>query len=299
MSDLNIDPNLEGLETPPESNATPPDWTSTFLDIDEDIEVVGEGVAPPEGAEIPPDEVAELREKLKEQQARISELTTTRQVEAAMKPVVDQINQLQQPQQQAAQQPGESDAEFKTRIDENYLETGLTGAIDEVFARRLRPEIQRLLQNNLYSSRRFVMLDPEKGPLYSKYKQEVEAHIAQLPPQEKLYSPEVYDTAVATIAARHGDEIINEKLAQALEAEREKIKEELKAELGVAAAPTAKPTFSATTPNQPPPDRAAGGNRMSPAQLQVRFPQHVKDAAARGIPAHRYFKYLAKKGLLK
>ena len=302
MSDLNqaLPEEVTEPELNPNTNAPPPDWTSTFLDEDEDIEI-GDIGTPPEGEPAGPkeDEVEALKLQLKEQQERLQALQVQKAAEQAIQPMMEQLGQQLQPkQQQPVQQPGESDDEFRKRLDENYLETGITSAMDEYFARRLRPEVQRLLQNNLYTSRRLAMLDPEKGPLYQKYQREVEERIAQLPPQSKLYNPEVYDEAIAQVAAKHGDEIINERLQQALETEREKIKAELMEELG-SAAPKRRPVHSATPAQQAPPVARTAGRKMSLEQLKVKFPQHAQEAAARGIPAHQYFRILAKKGMLK
>jgi len=299
MSDIDL--NLpEEVTDPgnPTTNAPPPDWTSTFLDADEDIEIGDVGDIPPgETKPAETDEVIELQKKLQDQQERLSALQAQNAAQQAIQPLVEQLGQMQ-PQAQPIQQPGESDETFRKRLDENYLETGLTSAMDEYFARRLRPEVQRLLQNNLYTSRRLVALDPEKGPLYKKYQREVEDHITQLPPQAKLYNPEVYDEAVAQVAARHGDEIINERLQQALETEREKIKAELLKEMGHTT-PTTKPVHSATPTQQAPPVSRASGRKMSLDQLKSKYPEHVKDASARGIPVHVYFRTLAKRGMLK
>lgn len=301
MSDLNqaLPEEVAEPEVNPNTNAPPPDWTSTFLDEDEDIEI-GDviGLPPETPAGTPNDEVATLQAQLKEQQERLQALQIENTARNAIQPVVEQLSQLQPKQPvQAVQQPGESDDAFRKRIDESYLETGLVSSMDEYFARRLRPEVQRLLQNNLYTSRRLAMLDPEKGPLYKKYQREVEDHIAQLPPQDKLYNPEVYDNAVAAVAAKHGDEIIDERVQRALEAEREKIKEELLKEMGHTA--PGRPVHNATPTQQAPPAARTSGRKISLEQLKMKYPEHVQAAAARGIPTHVYFRTLAKKGMLK
>lgn len=277
-----------------------PDWNSTFLDEDDDIEIISGGVPPQEAPAALPEGVEELRRQLKEQQDRIERLTQENQQRNMLEPVMSQLQQMQQQQQMPQREPGESEEEFRKRLDDNYLETGITGAMDEYFARRLRPEVQRLLQNNLYTSRRLAMLDPEKGPLYQKYRQEVEQYVQNLPPQQRLYSPTVYEDAITAVSARHGDEIINERLQQALEQERERIKEELRKEMGLASAPkraarSATPIQGAPGPGSP----RTGAVKMSLEQLRIKYPEHSKAALARGVPEHVYFKTLAKKGLLK
>lgn len=299
MSDLEIEGLPQEVVEPENqtTNAPPPDWSSTFLDIDEDIEI-GEGLEEEPtgtGSQPPSDEVETLRQQLKDQQERMQQLQMQSAAQQAIQPLVEQLNQPKP--QQAQQQPGEPYEEFRKRLDENYLETGITSTMDEYFARRLQPEVQRLLQNNMYMSKKFVSRDPEKGPLYQKYQREVDELVQTLPPQDRLYNPDVYDEAVARVAAKHGDEIINDRVQQQLEAEREKIKEEIRKELGVQ--PTRKPTYNATSNLQPPPQSRTGGRKMSLEQLRQKYPQHVKDAAARGIPAHMYFRTLARKGMLK
>ena len=298
MSSPIVNPEELNIEEPAPEALAPPDdlFRSTFLDENEDIEIDEAGTPPPEVKTV--EEVAELeslKTQLQAQQAKIAELNTRGQIREELAPLLSQLGQPQQ-QQQIVQQPQETDEAFGKRLDDSYLETGITGAMDEYFARRLRPEVQRLMQNNLYTSRRLAMLDPEKGPLYTKYRVDVDNYIAQLPPQKKLYSPDIYDEAINTVSMQHGDEILKEQVAQALEAEREKIKEELRKELG---APTSRPAHSATSTQQPAPVPRATGTRMSLAQLKGRYPEHVKDAFNKGIPIHTYFKYLAKKGELK
>ena len=168
MSSPVIDPSELDIEEPSPDALAPPDdlFRSTFLDEDEDIEIDEAGTPPPVKTAEEAAEIEKLKTQLQAQQVRINELNTRGQIREELAPLLTQLGQPQQ--QQAVQQPQESDDAFNKRIDDSYLETGLAGAIDEVFARRLRPEVQRLMQNNLYTSRRLAMLDPEKGPLYTK-----------------------------------------------------------------------------------------------------------------------------------
>lgn len=291
MSD-EYDPQI----TDEQGNAIPPDFGSTFLNMEEDIEVAGEG----EVDEKTPAEMDLLKQQVAKQQELIAKLETKQTVDSAvagaLAPVLDRLGQPAH--QPIMQQPQESEADFKKRLDENTLEMGFSTAMDQFYARKLAPEVQRLLANNVNLSRKFVQLDPSKGPLYKTYKKEVDDYVAAMPPQAKLYNPDLYEEAVNVVASRHSDEIMGLQLQTKLAEEREKLKEELRQELGLEkkTAP-AKPIHSATNQNQPGPTKRT--TSLSVAQLTERYPQHAKDAFIKGVPPHTYFKYLAEKGLLK
>lgn len=278
--------------TPPvESFPQMPDFNSTYLD---DVEVVIED--PASRTALKPEDVKAMQDKIAEQDKRITELTaqgdSVKALQAGMAGIAQSLRApggAPVPQQQIIQQvPGETDEIFQKRVDEGLLERGATATVEEIFSRKLRPEVQRLLQNNLINSRRFVILDSARGPMYTKYKADVEALVAALPPDQKLYDPEVYEKAVDRIASLHANEIIDERVQQAVAVELEKIR--------LAAPPaTSKPPLAAAV-------HAEVGQRPPPGAVrrEVKLTtEEAKYAKDHLIPPAAYADYLVRKGLKK
>jgi len=149
-------------------------------------------------------EVAALRTELEqEKRNRTSGLT------------LEQLQAFAQLQGQPQQAKRETDAEFAEWVKEKLFDNP-TAVLDEYMARKLSPEIRRLATNNQYQSRRFLELDPDKGATYKKYKAQIDAVVETLPPEEKLYNPEVYLKAYNQVITSNIDDIIATKVAEAL-----------------------------------------------------------------------------------
>ena len=292
MSDQ-YDPQL----TEEEGNPTPPDYSSTSLLAEDDIEVqsVGETKEP-----VAPAEVDLLKQQLVKQQELITKLEAKQNIGAAVSeslaPVLERIGQPAQPVIMPQQQ-GETEEEFEKRLDENAFEMGVSKAMKQFFNRNLAPEVRRLMVNNVHLSKKFVQLDPNKSKLYAKYGKEIDAYVAAQPPNVQLSNPDIYDDAVNAVASRHSEELLNEQLETRLASEREKIKAEILKEVGAGKPAGSKPVFNATNPNQPTPTKKS--NTLTVKQLVDKYPDKAKEAFVKGIPVHIYFKHLAEKGLLK
>jgi hypothetical protein len=135
------------------------------------------------------------------------------------------------------------------------------------------------------------MMDPQRGPLYAKYKTEIEQTVASLPPDAKLYDPEVYEKITDRVAALHATEVIDERVQAAVKLELEKIQQ-----TQAAAQPAAAPVRGA------PAVHAEVGQRPAPgaARREVKLtPEEAKYAKDHMIPPHVYADYLQRKGLKK
>lgn len=267
-----------------------PHFDSTYL---EDAEVIIEDPAQAAGAP-KPEEVDALKKQLEEQKRQIEELKrqgdTAQAVQAGIAGLAQSLRAPgAMPTAQApvpAQLPGETDEAFQKRIDEGLLERGATKTVEEIVGRKLMPEVQRLFQGNLVNSRRFTSLDPARGPLYAKYRAEVEQLVAGLPPASKLYDPEVYEKATDEIARRHAEDIINERVQAAVQAELAKVKPPEPAR----PAPGA-PAVHAEIGARPAPSTTKKELRLTPAEAAY--------AASHMIPAAVYAEYLQRKGQKK
>lgn len=283
------DPNVVDPNAIPEGFPAPPDFNSTYLD---DVDVIIED--PATQVSVKPEEIEAMRQKLAEQEKQITDLKTQGDTSRAIQAGITALGQsLRQPgmtpsaQPTVIQQSGETEEVFQKRLDEGLLERGATATMGEYFSRKLLPEVQRLLQNNLVNSRRFVVMDPTRGVLYQKYRQDIEAAVAALSPADKLYDPEVYEKMTDRIAALHANEIIDERVQQQVAAQLEKLK--------AAQLPTAKPGPVAAV-------AAARGERPAPAPVrrEVRLTaEEAKYAKDHLIPPQEYAAYLTRKGLKK
>ena len=128
---------------------------------------------------------------------------------------VEQLQQFAALQGVQPKQAQESVAEFKERMKEHLYDDPVA-MMDEYFSKKLSPEIRRLASNNQFQSQKFLELDPEKGETYKKYKSEVDLVVEKLPPQDKLYDPDIYTKAYQQVMATHIDDIIAAKVQEAI-----------------------------------------------------------------------------------
>lgn len=274
-----------------------PSFDSTYLD---EADVVIED-AP--AAAATPEELAELKKKLEEQNKQIEELKRSGDTATAVREGIANLAQnLRVPQTASVpagapavvQQSGESDEEFRKRVDAGLLERGASATVEEIWMRQLRPEVQRLAQSNITNSRRFVVLDPSRGPLYQKYRAEVEQMVAGLPPEQRLYNPEVYEQVVDRVASIHAEEILNERVQAAVAKERETLAAATAA--ATAAAQPGAPAVHAQIGARP--GSGAGGAPAGKTTLRL-TPAEAAYAHAHLIPEKVYAEWLVRKGVKK
>jgi len=183
--------------------------------------------------------------------------------------------------QPPVQQQSENDEAFSHRLDENLYESGITKTMDQFYARRIQPDVQRILQSNLSISKKLLQLDPERKATAIEYAPEIDQEINMTPPQVLLYDVDAYQKAHDRVAARHVEDIVEKKVASALASQ--------KVELEKTKVP--EPPFSEYGTTPPPP---------ATKTTKVYLPKKYEEEALRkGIPPKEYYLYLKRQGVLK
>jgi hypothetical protein len=194
-------------------------------DEGEDFELVFGEEEEPEGPD--PDELqSELEQtkaQLEEQKKRMEEIEAIREGFEQVGGKVEDLQRSQQPTQ--PQQPQFDYEKFKQEIDDGFMESP-SSALDKYFQMKMQPEVQRLMSNNMANSRRFLGVDDQRKDTYKQWQSEIEAEVQQMPPQSKLYDPDVYQKAHDRVMSRHLNEIVDMRVKQALEQQEKKGGEE-------------------------------------------------------------------------
>lgn len=113
------------------------------------------------------------------------------------------------------QQPGESIEEFKKRINQKYLEDPYETMV-EFSNRYVGSAMQTVVEQSLALQREIAVLKSPDKDFISKYRDEIDAEVSRYPTEMRLKDPEVYDRSIALVKARHMDEIIAQKVAEAI-----------------------------------------------------------------------------------
>ncbi len=109
------------------------------------------------------------------------------------------------------QQPGESDAEFAERINKSLFGDNPYAVLQEAIRRELAPHVRGIQSEILQTKRR--ILEKEETSLFTKYREEIEATVATLPPEQRL-NPGAYEWALGQVKVRHLDDIIEERVQE-------------------------------------------------------------------------------------
>lgn len=182
---------------------------------EEDFELIFDPEPEEEGPD-PEDlqrQLESTKAELEAQKARMEEIEAIRQ---GFERVGGKIEDVQRANQAPVQAPAFDYGKFKQEIDDGFMESP-TSALDKYFQMKMQPEVQRLMGNNLANSKRFTELDEGRRETYRQYQSEIEAEVQGLPPQSKLYDPDVYQKAHDRVVSRHMNEIIDARVKQALE----------------------------------------------------------------------------------
>lgn len=181
----------------------------------------------------------EMDDGVEEEQEVTPETPITRAELEDLKKKADSGTQVAQALQQLAgqrgpapapeKQAGESPEQFRKRINEAiFASDDPYGLIAEIAKREVAPFIGQQGQGASQLAKKVMELDPEKGPTFKKYKKEIEEFVGQLPAEQRIL-PQVWEYAHTQVAARHIDDIQQEKIDQILE---KKLDERLR-ELGI------------------------------------------------------------------
>jgi len=147
-------------------------------------------------------------------------------------------------QQQQAQQPQETDAEFEERNNAEYFKTP-GKAVQELVARKYGPILRDSFSKTQKLERDVLSLKPDKQEFFNKHAGEIDTTFNSLPMEVRM-SGEGYQRAFNLVKSQYVEEEVSERVAAQVAAEKEKIKQELIEELQLAS-PKPKPrNFSET-----------------------------------------------------
>jgi len=118
------------------------------------------------------------------------------------------------------QQRGESDEEFAARVNKELFGENPLSVVREVIRREINPLVQELRGTILQQTKRLLEKDSKDGPILEKYREEVEATIASLPPEQRTH-PGAYEWAIKEVRGKHFEEIVQAEVEARLKAQEE------------------------------------------------------------------------------
>ena len=178
----------------------------------------------PEAEEFKELDRKDLIEKLK---AKEAEIAAQESVEAP-NPTLETLNQnlekmneglqgLRTPAQVQQGPPPMSPEEFKEKLMET-MNDDPEKAMQMFYQQKLGPELQSLMQTNLYHSKKYLSLDPKRKDTAKKYERDIEMEVQNVDPVQRLRNPAVYEEAHDRVVSRNLDEVMAEKIDGFLEA---------------------------------------------------------------------------------
>ena len=182
---------------------------STILDsVPEEpkVEYVFEGT--PEAEEVQaPAPAPESPQNKTDLEAQLKELQAKMQVAEAA---------LQRPQQVILPQtPQEEETpEVRKRNLNNLWMEDPAGAFEKQSREQIRPVLDIMFATGASLSKELALAVPEQKEIYNRYKDEIEAEVARIPPQERVQEPRVYQTAIERVKAKHSEEITQDKVEE-------------------------------------------------------------------------------------
>lgn len=125
------------------------------------------------------------------------------------------------PEEPEPQKPGESDEVFRKRIEKEIFEEGkTTKALQEFIDRYAGPVVNQQNVQLAEANKKLLIMDPDTGPKFKKYKAEIEDFVASLPANQRN-NPEVWNYAYREVVnGQHADDemqdIIERKVQEKL-----------------------------------------------------------------------------------
>jgi hypothetical protein len=190
-----------------------------------------------------------------------------------------QVVMPQQQQQQPAFDPKRMKEEFNEKIFVDPYETimGMQQMISQAQA-------SAMANQNLAYSKQLVKLDPETKEHLTRWESEVESVVQALGPQARAMNPNIYRDALDQVRARHMNEIIQEKVAEALKT--------------AAPAAATRPVQYTETSTAAPSALPAGGKRQITISPAIKARAEA-EARSKGIPVERMFEIYRDRGLIR
>jgi regulator of replication initiation timing len=211
MSDLN------NIEFVPEEE---PELEIILPGEEEVVEEEGD----PEFKELSKDDVIK---RLREEQEARKSLEGKVDSVSAITSGLEKLNQnltrpvVQQPAPQQQQQVELSEEEKARLYNEGLLDGDVYSKTVNLVndqLKKLRPDLEAIMQANLVHSKKFALLNPDVADVMKLHGPEVEAEVAALPPAERIKDPDVYEKAAQRVGVRYVDEIVERKVQEVLKA---------------------------------------------------------------------------------
>jgi len=125
----------------------------------------------------------------------------------------DQKEPINQQQNVPQQQPGESDEEFWSRVEEDVFKDGKTApTMKEAIMRVVAPYMNQNMMATAKAERELLML---KNPSAKKYGNEIDKKVKTLPQWQQV-QPGAYEWAYNQVLMEHRDDIIEEEVQRRL-----------------------------------------------------------------------------------
>jgi len=194
------------------------------IDPSGDLEILMEGID-----EIPADPATtqdpefqtltrdQIIEKVRSEREALAKTKSDLTQNAALTEVLKELkNRPQGPQMQVPQgPPPETEEQFKAKFNEKFYDSPYDTMM-EFQQKKLGPEVQRIMFQNMQLSRKLAALDPERKDTFAMYGAEIDDIVAKMSPQEKLYDPDVFVKAHDVVISRHVNEIVDRKVREAV-----------------------------------------------------------------------------------
>lgn len=195
-----------------------------FEEIDPtgELEVLMEGIDEiPAAASTPPDpEFRDLTrdqiiEKVRKEREALEATKAEANNNAALNQVLKELKDRGAQPALAPQAPAMTEGEFKTKFNEKFYDNPYDTMM-EFQQKKLGPEVQRIMFQNMQLARKLAALDPDKKDTFALYGAEIDDYVARLPPEAKLYDADVYAKAHDAVISRHVNEIVERKVREAV-----------------------------------------------------------------------------------
>jgi hypothetical protein len=235
---------IEGIDEIPEREPTNPEMKKTKEELSQ--------------------ELAATRKSLEEERNRTLEMNAIRGLAEELKNQPRSV-----PAGTPQPLPGESEEDFQKRFNAEFYNNPYATMM-EFQQKKLAPEVQRIMGANLLTSRKFLMIDPDRKETAAKYATEIDTEIERIPPSTKLYDPDIYQKVHDLVISRHVKDIVDMRVKEAM-------------------ASTGKPT---TTPKVGFSERGTAAPNGSNPRTIVLTRAEAEFAAAKGIPKEQYAGYL-------
>lgn len=194
-----------------------------------------------EDDELPPDLQGLSKKDLA---AKLSEMSGKADQTAALKEVMEKLNQgSARPVEVPQQQQGESDQAFRERFNKELFKSkDPAGLFQELIERTTAPYVSQLGQTIGTVTRKQLRNDPVEGEVFKKYEHEVDQMLNTLGPGDRM-NPQALEWAYNRVKQNHVDDIAEARAAAKVEELVAKRVEEELAKAGVGKA-KAQPRFS-------------------------------------------------------